>query len=243
MSDSFDESWLSLRAAADVRARDPGLAARLGERLASRATGGPLRVLDLGAGAGNNLRALAPLLAPLGPQVWTLVDSDAALLAHAAAHPPALADGTLTIETRQADLAEGIAPLLDPLPDLATASALFDLAGRAWLEGLADTLAAARLPLYALLSYDGRQHWAPPHEADAAVIAAFHADQARDKGLGPALGPEAHATLAALLATRGFDTAEAASDWVLEAPRDAALIAALAEGTAAAARPAEPAAA
>ena len=223
----FAADWLALRAAADARSRDPGLAARLSAHFAGR---GNLTVLDLGAGTGNNMRATAPLLAR--PQHWRLADADAGLLALAAAPE------NVTCTPVQCDLAAGLTPLLDPLPDLVTASALFDLAGEDWISGLVAGLARHGLPLYAVLTYDGREAWAPPHPRDPAALAAFHADQRRDKGLGPALGPKAPAVLTAALRDAGYRAFEAPSDWRLKAPEDAALIAALAEGSADAIRPA-----
>lgn len=187
-------------------------------------------MLDLGAGTGNNMRATAPLL-PAG-QTWRLVDADATLLDRVRA------PDSVTCERVVADLSVGIAPLLDPRPDLVTASALLDLAGAAWLASLADALAANRLPFYAVLSYTGREEWSPPHSFDAAVADAFHADQRRDKGLGAALGPDGHTHLVGRLAAAGYRVLEGPSDWQLEAPRDTALIAALADGTARAVAPA-----
>ncbi len=223
---SFAADWLALRAPADRRARNPAVAAALARAVAGR---GPLRILDLGAGTGATMHALAPLLP--GPQTWVLADADAGLLARAT--PP---DGA-RLETVEADLAAGLAPLLAPPPDLVTASALLDLAGAAWLEGLAAALARHRLPLLAALSYTGTEDWEPAHPLDAAVRAAFHADQGRDKGLGPALGPRAHRHLVRALRAAGCTVIEGPSDWRLEAPRDAALIAELARGTAAAVAP------
>lgn len=223
----FAADWLALRAPADARARNAGVAAALTRAFAGR---GPLIVLDLGAGTGNDMAATAPLLP--GPQHWRLADSDPSLLARAGAPPG------VSFETVEADLAAGLAPLLDPAPDLVAASALFDLVGAAWLDRFVAALAGRRLPLLAVLSYTGRESWAPAHPEDDAVLAAFHADQRRDKGLGPGLGPEAHACLAGALRAAGFAVTEGPSDWTLEAPRDAALIAALAEGTARAVAPA-----
>lgn len=219
----FSPDWLALRAAADARARDGGLAARLGAHFAGRAG---LRVLDLGAGTGANLCATAPLLP--GAQHWLLADHDPALLALAEA--PA---GTF-VERRAIDLAGDLAPLFDPVPDLFTASAFLDLCGATWLDRLAEAAVRHGAALYAVLSYDGREVWEPSHPSDPQVLAAFHADQRRDKGLGPALGPDAHAHLAARLGALGHAVHQAASDWVLAPPRDAALIAALAAGSAAA---------
>lgn len=223
---AFDAAWLALREPADRRARAWPLVTTLAEALDPCPR--PLRILDLGAGTGANMRALAPRLPR--PQHWCLVDRDAALLARAAPEPAAV------VECRRADLAGDLAPLFDPAPHLVTASALLDLCSAAWLERLVSHLARLRAPFLATLTVDGRQVWEPPHPADAAVLAAFAADQRRDKGLGgPALGPAAPDALAATLAKEGFRVLRAPSDWVLAPPRDATLIAALAEGTAAAA--------
>lgn len=218
----FSADWLALRAGADARARDPALLARLADHPGD----GPLRILDLGAGTGANLRALAPLIG--APQHWVLADGDAALLQRAA---PA---GGATLERRVVDLASGLEALFDPPPDLVTASALLDLCGAAWLNRLAGCAAACGAVLHAALSYDGREAWEPAHPLDSEVLAAFHADQRRDKGLGPALGPDAHGYLAERLRRRGYRVHAAPSDWRLALPADAALIRALADGTAAA---------
>lgn len=224
---TFSADWLALRADADRRARDPGLASRLSAHFAGRAG---LRVLDLGAGTGAMLAATAPLLDP--GQRWRLVDSDADLLARVIPPP-----GT-AVEPVVADLAADMAPLFRPAPHLVACSAFLDLCGAAWLDRLAASAAAAGAAVYAVLSYEGRETWSPPHPLDADVLAAFHADQRRDKGLGPALGPDAAAQLAGSLAAAGYDVTMAEGDWRLSASADAALIAALARGTAAAVVPA-----
>ena len=197
---SFDAHWLDLRAPADAAARDPGLlAAARGHLAAARV---PLAV-DLGAGTGATIRAFA---APRAH--WRLLDRDPQLLAIASArHPEA--------EPVVADLAR-----IDDLPldgvALVTASALLDLAGSAWLEGLAARLANGGAALYAALSYDGALAWRPRHPEDAAVVAAFNRHQRGDKGLGgAALGPAAVPYLAASLARRGFRVSLAASPWRL----------------------------
>ena len=157
-----------------------------------------------------------------------LADQDATLLARAGAIP------NTTIERREVDLAAGLSSLFDPAPGLVTASAFLDLCGADWIDRLAALAASRGAALYTVLTYDGREEWRPPHPLDAEVLAAFHADQRRDKGLGPALGREAHAHLAGILRGHGYQVFEAASDWRLEPPGDAALIAALADGSAAA---------
>ncbi len=217
----FEADWLALRAGADARARDKGLAARLGAHLEGRSA---VRVLDLGAGTGANLRATAALIE--APQHWVLADDDAALLARA--EPSA----NTTIERREVDLAAELSSLFDPAPDLVTASAFLDLCGADWTGRLVALAAACGAALYTVLTYDGREQWRSPHALDAEVLAAFHGDQRRDKGLGPALGPDAHANLSASLRGHGYRVFEAVSDWKLAPPGDAALIAALADATA-----------
>ncbi|HUF56774.1 MAG TPA: class I SAM-dependent methyltransferase [Thermohalobaculum sp.] len=219
----FTADWLALRADADRRARNARVAARLAQAVAGQ---GGVAVVDLGSGTGANLAATAPHLPR--PQRWRLVDHDGDLLAEARAP-----EG-VTVEPVVADLGAGVAPLLHPGPQLVTASAFFDLVGAAWLDAFVGAAAAAGTVVHAVLTYDGRQDWAGAHPLDGAVLAAFNAHQRQDKGLGPALGPLAHSALADRLRAAGFGVTEGASDWRLEAPRDAALIAALAEGTGAA---------
>ncbi len=222
----FSLDWLRLRADADDRARAPGLLARA----VAFGAGQPLLVADLGGGAGATRRALGPHL----PRArWRVLDHDRALLS---AIPPGP-----DLEAVEADLAARPEAAFEGGPGLIAASAFFDLVSAEWIGRFADLLAAARLPLYAALTYDGRETWEPAPPGEAEALVAFHADMGRDKGFGSALGPAAPDALAAALRARGYRVEEAASDWVLEAGRDDALIAALAEGGAAALGPAAPA--
>jgi glycosyltransferase involved in cell wall biosynthesis len=148
----FSAAWLALREPADHAARSAAIARTVADAIQPR---GELRALDLGAGAGSNMRYLAPRLPT--PQRWLLVDRDAALLAHAARAP--MSD--VRIETRQLDLA-GIAD--DPMMTLfdgqalVTASALLDLVSERWLLALAARCRHAGAAALFALSYDGRIH-------------------------------------------------------------------------------------
>jgi len=212
---SFDPAWLDLREPADHAARDTGLlaaaAAHLGDGLA----------VDLGCGTGSTLRAFGAMGARAS---WRLVDNDPALLdlARARAGPG--------VEVHPGDLGE-VADLPLAGARLVTASALLDLMPAAWIVGLAERLAAVGAGFYAALSYDGVMVWEPPLDGDAAVTAAFNAHQRGDKGLGPALGPDAAPVMAAALRARGFDVAMVPSPWHL-GPETAALEAALVGGIA-----------
>jgi SAM-dependent methyltransferase len=194
----FSAEWLALREPADMAARDAGLLQR-----AAAAAGPAPVVVDLGCGTGSTWHALAPLL-PADTR-WRLVDNDPALLDIA---------GTTVGDKAEcvvADLAD-----IDALPlegaTLITASALLDLMPDTWLSAFADRVNA---PVYAALSYDGRMEWTPPDHRDATVTDAFNRHQRGDKGLGPALGPDAAERAASLFAARGFAVDQAESPWRL----------------------------
>ena len=230
----FSADWLALREPADAAARSPVVLEALRRRFAGRKA---VTVCDLGAGTGAAVAAFGPFLP--ARQRWLLVDADAGNLAAA---KRLRETGTVTVEPVLADLADDASPLPAPWPapgfaacDLVTATALFDLASPAWIARLADRLAAERVPLLAALTYDGKQDFSASHPADAAMLAAFNRHQRLDKGLGgPAAGPDGATVLAAALEAMGYDITIAPSPWRLDGGRDAALIAAVLDGWAAA---------
>ncbi|MEP9351854.1 SAM-dependent methyltransferase [Xanthobacter sp. KR7-225] len=241
----FSPDWLALREDADRRARSAAIDAAVAAALAAFPEP---RICDLGAGTGASLRALAPLLGPR--QHWVLVDHDPALAAAARRVLAAQADAArpdgadlvldwggreLRVSFAAADLAADPAAPLAFAPHLVTASAFFDLASARWCRAFAGAMAGASVMVHAALTCDGCDAWSPPHPADAAVHGAFRAHQARDKGFGPAAGPAAATILAEALTAAGHAVMIDESPWRLDAG-DRALIAALAEGTANAAR-------
>lgn len=230
MSGGFTADWLALRAPADERARAKRFLSVIRNLFETRER---LRILDIGAGSGASVGLFADLRGP--EQDWLLVDHDPALLEVAAGRE---VRAHQHVKTRTADLAGDLAAVLDPAPDLVTAQAFFDLASAGWMRRFVEALAASGAALYAPLIYDGEQEWAPAHTLDDGVLSAFDVDMRRDKGLGPALGPDAGPVLGDMLAAAGYSVWQLPSPWELEAARDGHLIAALAAGTAAAARPA-----
>ena len=218
----FSTEWLALREPADLAARDGELLEAAGNE-ARRAAGtlAPV-IVDLGCGTGSTARAFGGRLPGAH---WRLVDGDAVLLEEAVAR----CGGTAHL----GDLAR-----LEDLPlegaHLVTASALLDLMPEGWIEALADRLLAAGLGLYAALNYDGVMRWQPALPQDAEVTVAFNAHQRSDKGMGPALGPDAAQRIAEALSARGFSVRVAPSPWRL-GPGQAALHGELCAGIAAAA--------
>lgn len=232
----FTIDWLDRREDADRRARDSALLDKAAQWLTAGPApdGGPV-VVDLGAGTGSTLRAFSPAVTDATPLTWRLVDHDRELLAeaqrrHGEQH---------RIEVCPADLAR-LAGL--PLEDarLVTASALFDLVSAAFIDALAAALQTrcrrGSVGLYSALNYDGTTRWTPVHPLDADVLEAFNRDQRRDKGFGPALGPDAAACMDRVFRGAGFSVHTATSPWELDG-NDQALVNALIEGIAGAVAP------
>jgi SAM-dependent methyltransferase len=230
---TFSKEWLALREAADHRARNPRLRDEVSSYFAGRAH---VTVVDLAGGTGSNLRGLAPFIA--APQSWLLVDHDPVLLAAAretlaawAALRESRGRRLADVAFRCVDLASAPEATLDERIDLVTSAAFFDLASREWISFFCGEVARRRLPLYAALTYSGQEIWEPPHPADAAALAAFHAHQGRDKGFGRAAGPRAGAALEECLRAHGYRVSTAYSPWRL-GEDDRELIMALADGAA-----------
>jgi SAM-dependent methyltransferase len=221
----FSPEWLRLRESADANARNRDIANAVSARFAQRET---LTVVDLGCGTGANLRATASLLP--NTQTWTLVDSNAALLACARTElaswsDQAESDGTLlrlkkghasiTVNFKSSDLATELESVFEHAPALVTASAFFDLVSEPFIRKLALRCSEARSAFYAVLTYNGVQRWNPHRPADNQIASAFHSHQLRDKGFGAAAGPLASSELADQFRHNGYLVQEGESPWVL----------------------------
>jgi hypothetical protein len=220
----FSAAWLDLRERFDRAARSVELMRRFAALLPPRP-----RLVDLGAGSGGNVRALAPFLP--GAR-WRLVDNDGALLALARAR-------CSDVVCERRDLARELEAAIDDA-DGVTAAALADLVSESWLDRLLAIAARRGVPLLMALTTDGAPVLEPPAQGDAEIIAGFTRDQARDKGFGPALGARAPDTLVAAAARCGYVIDAARSDWQIE-PADTAMLEAMLGFLAGAAIAAEPA--
>jgi hypothetical protein len=218
----FSADWLALRESADAAAKSAELIGTLP---------GPYRdIVDLGSGAGANFRWLAPRLE--GDQRWMLVDNDARLLVAARKAIRAWAVGrglkatgrghhlsvtgsgfNCTLQTLKLDLNSSLTDLDLPRGCLVTASALFDLVSRDWLEKLVARIAASGASVLWSLNYDGRVTIDPASVDDETVIAQVNRHQLTDKGFGPALGPDAWLVGQSLLEQAGYRVRAVDSSW------------------------------
>jgi hypothetical protein len=248
----FSVDWLSLREPFDAAARAAPLVAELRRHVPRGTSAAPFEIVDLGAGAGSNLRYLAPLLG--GEQRWRLVDRDRALLhaaigttrAWAVSRSAVVSPAGATLTLRAEDFAcrvageprnlagDALASLALPRGGLVTAAALLDLVSTRWLEALAARCEAARAAVCFALTYDGRTVCTPDEPEDTMALDLFNRHQRLDKGFGPALGPTAASAAEQVLATHRYRVLTERSDWDI-GPQHSAMQHALLDGWLAAA--------
>ena len=222
----FASDWLALREPVDHRSRAPLLVDRLQATWQQQPWS---RIVDLGSGTGSNFRYLSPRLD--SPQEWTLVDHDATLLAEAVCaggEPrPLLVCGDLGKHGLEAAAAA----------HLVTGAALLDLVSEAWIRRLVDVCRSASAAAYFVLSYDGVFRFLSSggvttgdNDPDERLVRdAVNVHQLGDKGLGPALGPDASQVAEELFRRAGYRTWLQPSCWELDAD-DAELTLRLIEG-------------
>lgn len=202
-------SWLSLREPADAEARADHLMRVLVARLPPDR---PVRIVDLGAGTGANVRYLSPRL-PMKQQ-WQLVDQDSSLLEQARRRLEG--SGRASIETCQMNLGT-LSGAVFAGRDVVTASALLDLVSEPWLWSLAAHCRAAgvAIALFAL-TYDGYSRCVQHESEDEEVRTLMNTHQRRnDKGFGTAAGPDAAAAAVRAFAAAGYRVQRAPSDWII----------------------------
>ena len=200
-------AWLALREAADARARSASLVQSVVEQLPAVR---PIRILDLGAGTGANIRYLSPKL-PM-PHEWLAADRDPGVLSQVPQY--AL---TRCVELGALDDASLFAGR-----HLVTASALLDLVSERWLHALAERCRDAGAVALFALNYDGQFSCSPTEAEDELVRELFNAHQRRsDKGFGTAAGPGATAAAVRAFEAAGFSVRRETSDWELMPDEDA----------------------
>ena len=199
----FSPDWLALREPHDLAARNSNVLHAVTAHFGQR---NGLSITDLGCGTGSTWRALAPALA--AGQQWRMIDNDPVLLARIGQHAG--------IAPVQCDLAANLETALNDAPALVVTSALLDLVSDAWLEQLVALVVMQRSAFYAALSYDGRTTFSPADDVDEEIVAAVNEHQRRDKGFGPALGPDGATKAIERFRRAGYSVIEGPSDWMFE---------------------------
>lgn len=221
--------WLLLRFDADRRSRAPDLLARVQEHGGRRT---PLRILDLGAGAGSNLLYLAPRL-PATAQQWTLIDRDANLVSRVEACFAAMAPGIPGMELgagelrvagrsvhyrlEVGDFLRGDGDVFSQPWDLVVANAVFDLLSADQLARFFDLAVEhwqrSRPPMYFTINLDEDIEITPGAALDQVVWALFHAHMQRQQHFGRALGADSAEAMTRIAAQRGLLVHTAPSPW------------------------------
>jgi hypothetical protein len=216
-----------LKEAADKRSKNSDVSDAVSGWFEGRAS---LDILDLHAGTGATLRALAPLLAP--DQAWTLYARDAAEEALARDHltrwaPAARVteDGLfidrqgqkIAVRFKLHDVVAAGGKLAEPPPSLVVIDDDLMRYPAAVIRMLVAVLADRRSVMHARLIYDGRLKLMPHHAADGAFTAALHRRFMRDSGHGEAMGPQAANELSEQLRLSEYSVIEGPSHMHLRA--------------------------
>lgn len=216
----FDAKWLDLREPVDCRARNENLLRETARFLESIPEG---ILVDIGSGTGSTFRAIGPRMPATR---WRLIDHDQHLLEVAARRH--MGNSNVTYEI--ADINDISALRLDDAM-LVTASALFDLCSRTFIEELAQRLISLGKGLYAALNYNGEIAFEITHPDDALVLRLFNMHQESDKGFGVALGPQSAKVISDVFSSAGYRVEVARSDWMID-EREGELHRAFVEGVA-----------
>ena len=168
----------------------------------------PLRVLELGGGAGGAFRYWMSLLVPFRRVVFTATDRDGALLdayreevaswAGELGLPVAgddpqrrrLEDGgrVLDLRLRRVVAPEGFPREDEGSFDLMVAQSFWDLVAPGTAPVLGRRLLAPGGLFYATLTFSGGTRFAPPHELDRQLLHCYHASMGGERGGDPYAG-------------------------------------------------------
>ncbi|MTI17702.1 hypothetical protein E1162_10665 [Rhodobacteraceae bacterium RKSG542] len=215
---AFSSIWLDLRYPVDLKARSKELEDQYIDHLLAKVPiGSTVHIVDLGAGNGATLKAMAHRIPR--DQLWTLIDNDASLLDDLIDKKRSLPRHgyALHLSPLQVDLSTCRLTTLFSGHDGITTSAFLDLVCLAWLGKLAQAIAELKLPFLASLTYNGFAECSPQDPLDAEIIDAVNRHQQQEKGLGLALGPAAAHETQKAFSSRGYSVETAESDWISEA--------------------------
>ena len=199
-----------LRAKGSVDARSVNVQVREAcvQALARLPADRPLRVVELGGGAGGAFRYWMSLLAPFPRVEFTAVERDGGLLdayreevvscageleLSAAGDDPRrlrLEGGERVLDVRLREMVapQGLAQEDEGSFDLMVAQSFWDLVPPGTALALGTWLLAPGGLFYATLTFAGATRFAPPHELDRRLLGCYHASMGGDRGGDPYAG-------------------------------------------------------
>jgi hypothetical protein len=221
-------AWLETRYAYDARARSKEIERIVLQDLASRRF---LRIVDLGAGLGSNLRYYAGVFDC--DQEWFCIERDGLLCREFAAR---LKKWAATLAWSCRPTARGVilrkdgttvsAHLLPssflPFPaalaeydlDLAMGNAVFDLLSRRQFLHLARALADRSVPLLATLNYASMK-FAPARAGDRKIVESYERHMTLPRAEGAPMGPGCVPAMERILASEGYEVLKSESPWTI----------------------------
>jgi hypothetical protein len=218
--------WLEARYPYDARARNREIERIVRGELAGRPL---LRLVDLGAGLGANVRYYAEIFD--GDQEWHCLERDRGLcrLFKPRLKKWGACRGWSGRETSQGLfflkngkkvavrlLRSSFLPFPDELarlrPDLATANAVFDLLTTGEFLGLAAALSGRAIPLLATLNY-ASMRFVPSSPADRRIVALYESHMTKPGSNGAAMGPGCARTMEGILKDAGYRVLKKESHW------------------------------
>lgn len=225
---SYDPTWLRERYRFDATARCKKLETVVLNHFQGRKF---IRILDVGAGLGANIRYYACRLAC--DQEWILVEKDLSLARTCLTELSRWAESNEWdcrvvaggLEIRQQHrrilvhiLTTSIVNLEDPINlsrlDLATANALFDLISKVQLFALVTKLSSYRIPIYATMNYRS-MFFEPQSEEDLAYIGLYEHHMRRRRDFGFAMGRDCSDLMITCLENMGYEVSSGKSMWMV----------------------------
>ena len=203
----FDSAWLDTRYPFDLEARNREVESFIRK---SFPEGKNLRVLDLGAGNGANLRYFSSRWESL--RHWTLLDHNPELMKVCKSWVNAQDDLDLELNCREGSLSSFDEVVSSADFDLVMANALFDLTTQDEFELVSATLKEYELPLLFTLNYSGMKFY-PEDSFDQEVEVSYAKHMRQSGGKVEFMGERAGPAMAEMLLQQGATVVKGESYW------------------------------
>lgn len=220
------KEWLNLRYDADCQSRNQ----RVQEQVLGQLKEDTIRILDIGAGTGSNIRYLLTKLTN-PKQQWILLDQEEDLLQNVKHHLAILADlqhqsdakfafhyegREISVEFLVGDLFSSKVEAYMKSSDLIVANAFFDLLSKSQLSSFMSMLKANEQLLLATINYTGTTFSVHHSKQDDIWIERYHQHMKRPSLSGSSTGPDCINEMTRIIQDHGLRYVAGPSDWVLD---------------------------